>query len=381
MTRMHHETLAPSSIPAILQCACFEGRGDRKIGAEDDEYANLGNELHALTLALACGNPAPETKILEKGDREDCEDTARKIKELLSVYAPGIEPKIEVRVELLDNDLNVITFGHADLVAMPLVLDIKSGLDFKTDYGKHGAQLDAYSLALMREHNFDKVIQAIAFIKTRKVFAIGRSYDQCAATVQCAIERINNLDRFPQPCEWCRYCANILCCPGVNERIAMVERVWAEVPKAEKLMMPETIEDPLEMSAVLACAKTTMKQYVKAIEGVIKRIEETALAFSEEHDIPDFIKVTKAGKREILDLPKAFALSGLEEKNFYRGLNVSLPKLSAAFADQFGLSEASARKELETRLQEVITYSDPTISLEFKPDLNPKRKRMTKNRA
>lgn len=361
--KQHHPTLSPSSFPAILQCACYESAGE--ISEEADEYASLGTEMHAHVEALLTGGEPPAHALMEQSDVEDCEWAADEIRQFCAANAPQSPIETEIQVRLFGRDQSEITHGTKDIRCRHITGDLKACLDYSRDYERHVPQLDVYGLADMIDNEWDEGLFFVCLIRPRKFYSWTRTRAECQATVDCAVARRADPERYPQPCFYCRFCKRILNCPAVNKRIALVEQCFSDFFEGD-LDSPSTIIDPAKMDAALCFVREQLKPYAKRVTAIAESFEAAALALSERSELPHFERRAKSTKT-IENLPRALELSGLPVEAFYTALKLSIPKLAAAYAQANGLKQNPARAELEGKLNEVIVSGDPTISLEFRP--------------
>jgi len=363
----HHPTLSPSSFPAIMECACFQSKG----GNAD---TGAGDEIHKCCAALVNAAHTHEPIVLENvnldtATQEDCVYMVKEALNFIRSNIPSAYIEIEKGVTLYDDNLNVVTYGTRDIGAhnedFVVVLDWKGCLDFDAESKDHHEQLECYALCDMREHGLKKALCIEALVKPRKLHPYWRTYDQCAATVECVVARRNDPNRMPQACFYCKLCANLLVCPAVNKRIAVIDACFPDLVSMDDNYIPEKITDPEIMSSAMVFVQSTVKPYAKRLLEMAERIEAAALSFSEKQNIPAFVRVIKNGIKKVRDINKAFALSGIHEDLFPRALSLSIPKLTEIYANENGLTIKDARKELEGILAPVIDPGESKTVLAF----------------
>jgi hypothetical protein len=143
----------------------------------------------------------------------------------------------------------------------------------------------------------------------------------------------------------------------------MVGVCFAELP--HQIAVPEDIENPKDMAVALTFARSTAKKYIAGIQKVIDRIEDAAMAMSDQNiEIPYHVRVIESGRKTVTDLGQAFLLSGLTNTEFYAALTCSLPKLAGAYAKKTGMKTFTARKEIEGKLNSVIVVGEAKTVLE-----------------
>jgi hypothetical protein len=358
----HHATLAPSSMGAILSCACFQSRGD------GDRDSDSGSEAHRVLAVISSGDVVPETTI-EPALLESCIDINEQALAFIEDNCPGAKIEIEQSIELKDNRGNVVTFGTVDLSArneekkFVLILDWKGCFDFEPDTKDYSEQLKIYALAKMREYGYDKALCIEAFITVKKLRPYWVTYQECVSVLECAMARRADPNKVPQANDYCKWCAHILNCPAVNHRIGTVTELFCDMPKPEKILNPKDMT-PAEMSIALTFSRATLKQYLKKLKAVADCLEDAALEMSEKTDIPNYARVIEPGRKTVPDIDTAFRISGMEPKAFFSALTLSLPKLADAYAGISGLKKNDARKEIEGRLNDVIVIGEAKAVLE-----------------
>jgi hypothetical protein len=358
----HHSNLAPSSVPAILSCACFQSRGD------GDRDSDAGSEAHRIMATLSAGEPCEETT-LEPALLESCIDLNEQALAFIEDNCPGAKIEIEQLCELKDNRGNVVTYGTVDISArneekkFVLILDWKACLDFEPDTKDYKEQLMIYALAKMREYGYEKALCVEAFLTVKKLRPYWVTYAECTAVIESALARRADPNKVPQANDFCKWCARILNCPAVNKRIGTVTTLFCDMPQPEKILNPKNMT-PEEMSIALTFARATLKQYLKKLKAVADWLEVAALEMSEKNNIPNYARVIESGDKTVSDIDKAFRLSGMTKEDFFSALKVSLPKLARALAKTAGIKEYDARKEVEGRLNEVIVVGEAKAVLE-----------------
>jgi len=359
----HHATLSPSSVPAILSCACFQSRGD------GDRDSDAGSEAHRIMATLSAGEPCEETT-LEPALLESCIDLNEQALAFIEDNCPGAKIEIEQLCELKDNRGNVVTYGTVDISArneekkFVLILDWKACLDFEPDTKDYKEQLMIYALAKMREYGYEKALCVEAFLTVKKLRPYWVTYAECTAVIESALARRADPNKVPQANDFCKWCARILNCPAVNKRIGTVTTLFCDMPKPEKILNPKDMT-PDEMSVALTFARATLKQYIKKLNAVAEWIEVAAMAMSDDKkEIPYYARVIELGRKTVPDIDKAFRISGMDSKDFFSALTLSLPKLGKAYAAISGMKEREARKEIEGRLNDVIVIGEAKAVLE-----------------
>ena len=155
----HHNTLPPSSFPALQHCSHFLSSG-----LETPQNAR-GTRIHGTTAHMLRGEA--ETLWLKDAEEFDaCQWLAEKTREELREIA-GIEERLEIR-DPLSGEL--ITFGTADChgtnaqFSLPGLVDWKSGKE-----GTYLPQLKIYALALMDHLNVKEVVATVMYCDSKAI--------------------------------------------------------------------------------------------------------------------------------------------------------------------------------------------------------------------
>jgi hypothetical protein len=357
-TRSHHPNLSPSSIVAILQCACYVGRG------ESDDDANKGEQLHNATQDLVAGKKMSE--ILKLAEKEACSWAAEETQAYFGQYAPGEEIRIEEHLHVYDSAGREISSGYADFNGGVVVLDLKSGLDYRPDLHYHKPQLHAYALAVMQRDNIDRVLCVELYIiaKRKREYWVTRT--ECEATVAAAIARRRNPDKRPLVNDFCKWCGRLIWCPAINGLAWRTVELYAQANgQAALFACPEQISCPETMAQALTIAKKVMKP-------LIDRIETAALALSETKKLPYYVRINSNGREKIVDVRAAFNRLPFENAEFCRALSATPKGVAEVYAEKFGVPESQARRTVNGLLEDLIVIG------ESKPTLKPLLHNQTK---
>jgi len=349
----HHTSLSPSSAPALMQCACYKsGGGD--VPDSGDGYDSAGNEIHALTESIIMGRKLPETTLLGDKQKERCEHGAEEIKTFIKSIDSSLTIQDEVKISIYNRMGKEISYGHADLVAMPKVgLDIKSGFDFKPNLHDYKPQQVFYAMGLMQKHNLDKLQWGEYYIMPGKLKPYELTYNECAAMIEAVHRRQNAKEKHPQICYFCRNCNNLLKCGAVNKSLKMLNLAYADLERPENIKGAKDIIDPDEMCRLLIFAKDILKPYSERIKKMAVYLEKSALDLNEKGvDIPYFKRVGKS-KNFVDDLGGAFkAVPELTSSEFQGTLKLSLPDLAEVVWKKLkAMGEKKAQKDVRKNLE------------------------------
>lgn len=364
----HHPEMPPSSIPALLECACFRPR------SFTDDDAGLGQLMHDyIEPRVSHNNPLPIDG-LEQGDTEDCDYMVMEILHFFRENAPGAPIAREELCEIYDEDMKLVTFGTADHVAecaAVVGLDIKSGLDFKPWLHDYRGQLKAYAMAKMQQKGMREAIWAIAWVKPRKLQVFKFTYEDCEASVFAARERRRDQHAQPQTCRFCRYCARLPECPAVNPGLALVAEADTRPLLPESILFPEKIQDITEMSRALVFCDDVISAWIKRLTEIKETVSDCGLAMSEGNDIPFYQRIVKPGQKRVDNKDGAWTLlqEQMSKEAFYEALKLSLPELAKAYAryqnaNGAPVTEKDARAHVEGILDSVIVREPPKPALQ-----------------
>jgi len=362
--REHHPNLGPSSLPAILQCACYIGRG------ESDDDAIKGDQIHDFTQDIVAGIvPDSDLYDLDKPERESCGWAADETLTIFDIHAPGEEIRIEERLETRDVAGRVISWGYADFNGGCVVADLKSGLDWRPDLHYYKPQLCDYALAVMQRKNFDRVLCVELYVMPNRKREYWVTRAECEAVVAAAIMRRRNPDKYPLVNDYCKWCGRLIWCPAINALAWRTVELYAKANGQESLFAaPERINCPETMAQALTIAK-------KVLTPLIKRIEDAALKFSEKKEIPYYVRTNSNPREKIMDVRAAFNRLPFDNKEFCRALSTTPKAVAEVYADKFDVSESQARQTVNGLLDDLI------VKGESNPTLKPLLLNQTKKRG
>lgn len=366
VARPHHPNLGPSSLPAILQCACYVGRG------ESDDDATRGNKIHDHSQNLTAGIVAPTD--LDKSEQEACQWAADEVHAICDTYAPGEEIRIEECLETRDASGRVISWGYADWNCGCVVIDAKSGFDYRPDLHWYKPQLGDYALSRMQTLGVDRIYCAEIYVLPNRKREYWITKSECEAYISAAITRRNNPDKKPLCNDYCKYCGRLFWCTSVNALAWRTVELFAQANgHAELFACPEQIK----CAEIMAQALTIWK---KVMAPLGERIEAAALALAEKlktdnKELPYYTLDNSRPREKIVDVRAAFNRMPLDDKDFCRALSTTPKQLAVVYADKFGVSEKQAKNTINALCGDLI------ISGESNPTLKPLLQNQTKKRG
>lgn len=366
--QVHHDTLGPSTLPAIMDCACYVSRG------YSDKDAGLGSRMHEYTESFFDQSVVLNGE-LDRQDREDCDAVVEELRHFFRENAPDATVLAEQRVEIHDNQLNVQSFGTGDLLAdvpdAAIGVDLKGGLDFRPWAHDYRAQVKGYALGTMQQKGVGRAIWAIAYLRPRKIFVYQLTYDECEASFWAAKRRREDPNRQPQPCSSCKYCGNLTRCAAVLPGLAIVEDSHKPPQIPASLLEPEQITDGQEMSQTAIFVDDVVKAWIKRLEEVRDRVKDTAIAMLQGGtQIPYYELGQKRGQQRVTDVDGAWTIlkEQIEASTWYSGLKISVPSMARAYAEECDargedMTIKGARAFLDGLLDPLLVSEPPTPEL------------------
>lgn len=335
----HHDSLAPSSLPMLEQCPCFE-RADDAISLEPKEremnYRDHGTMMHYAFERRMTG----KNTILEGGltphELEGIEWAVDYTKARLTTEYPV---QLEHRMLLLDEAFRVVTFGTGDVVNGRQLFDLKTG-----DLHNYWLQMAAYALMQMDLLGVDEVDIYLLFTRLRRAIELKIKREEASRRVFAVIRAVQDPDKKPRANPYCKWCRKVMTCEAVIHLVSGTEHERYQ------------IDEPDELSEALFRAKI-VKEWATRIEAHAK-----ALAMSGT-EIPHFYLKPRQGAREIMDVKRAYELSGLSADEFIVLCNLPVGAVEDAIAIKQGITKSAAKKLVNTQLSEVIARRQPTIQL------------------
>lgn len=361
----HHPNMGPSSIPAILQCSEYYSTGDE---SEDTEKGSL---LHEVTQDIFAGKQKKFTEYgISRKEFECCEWGAKEATDVFEMYDRGETIHIEERLEIRDDHGRLLSWGYCDLNGRIVVVDLKSGLDYRPDMHWHEPQLKTYSLAKFRRDRLEKILCVELYLMPRKKREYWVSLGECEAVFASAIIRRNERIKRPVINDYCHFCKRIIWCEAINKIAWRTVELFAEANGLQDLIaQPDKINCP----AIMATALTVSRKILKPLQD---RIEAAALKLSETKKIPYYIRTASHTRDKIVDVKQAFNRLPFSNDEFCKALSVSPSKLSEVYADKYKVNSEESRKIIGSLVQDLISREQPSPIL--KPILK-ERQRAKKN--
>ena len=193
----HHPTLSPSSFPKLD--LCIEFWPDPVSGPAAERGTMLHDQIrrhHEKGVPFSNGG-AEAAYLRAKG------------------YISDIRG-VEMKMQLLDEDLNEVTFGTADMWGYHegslVLVDYKSGR--LEDPASYDLQMAVYSLMLMERTGETSCISVIVGIDVERDHIVGWDYLPTQRLVQGVIDRVNAKEEEPKTNQYCKWCAKRNTCPA-----------------------------------------------------------------------------------------------------------------------------------------------------------------------
>ncbi len=340
----HHQSLAPSSLPALEECACYVS------DSRETPWSEAGTTQHAVLAHILEGLKDTGLNELEIEGREGVKWAAD--------YVKGYTKKdlfIERRMALLDDDFKEITFGTPDAYCLydngegVDVFDFKSG-----QIANYEAQVAAYALMVMRATGTHTATTHVLFGRFQKAFRFTMTRREAQTRVDSAIARAKNPNRIEEPCKFCDWCAKAATCSALANRANAVvagREDWAlEQYHATK------IDDPAEMAKALKIAKAV----VAWSKAIIFHAEQMA---SKGQMPTGFTWKEKQGNRGITNILDAYEALGLPREKFMPLCSVPIGEIEKTYAEFFGKTLAVSKREVAQKLEPCLERGKPSKSL------------------
>jgi hypothetical protein len=336
----HHPTLAPSSLPMLELCPCFErGEDAAALALEPHEvtsYKDRGSQLHLVFEHVLAGLPMDCEIHLSPTEKEQIQWAVDYVK----VHASLEDPlEIEQHLVLLDDKFNIITHGTGDAVNGPRVFDLKTG-----DYHNYWLQMATYGLMQMDRIGTDMVNVYVMFSRFHNVHLLPITREEATRRVMTVVASVLDPNKKPKANPYCRWCRKVMTCPAV---VKLLEGV--DVANHE-------INDPAELSLALKNARI-LAEWVKRIELHAKNLAIAGV------EIPYFFLKSRQGAREIMDVKRAYELAGLPPDQFIALCSLPVGALEDAIAIKENIPRSRAKKVINERLAAVLQRRAPTVRL------------------
>ena len=219
----HHATLSPSKLDKLNECLHFEGK---PVGPA----AKRGTEIHEKLADAFHRRETPADPLLLRAYNR------------AKAYIARVDA-IEEKVQLLNDQLEQVTFGTADLYGRGendklTLVDFKSGSQPASSYYH---QMAAYALMLMDQEDEKECTAVIIPVDDdeNEAFAIDFTREGASEVVWPLINRVKAKEENPRENQFCNWCAKRKECP-----VWTMPAAEAITPVREKLLFTES--DALE---------------------------------------------------------------------------------------------------------------------------------------
>jgi len=346
--QVHHKHLAPSSAPAILQCACYWANSE---GSDDTDK---GTDLHNITMDMVCEKSIRDD--VDLSDRDDCRWAADEVLRIFEMEIPGADIRIEEEGKIITGKV-VASFGHMDFNGnredIGVILDLKGGLDFNIWNHYYEPQLKMYALMQFQKYpEIQKILCGEIYIKPNKKRLYWVNKNECEVNFAALVRRRSNPNKRPCLNDYCKYCARIIWCEAINKLATRTTELYSDVMNiVDDLRDPDKIDCPLIMAQALNVARQIYKPLIEKIEG-------SALALSEMLELPYFERKKTIRKKKISDPLAAFDRVPLKDTEFANALNLSVVELSKEYAKKYGVPVKHARHTVENLLDDLFVENE-----------------------
>lgn len=290
----------------------------------------------AFAIQLGSGHLAFETIHLTPTEQEQVQWAVDYVKANVSTAYPT---EVEQPLVLMDDSFNVITFGTGDVLNGPQLFDLKTG-----DYHNYWLQMACYGLMQMDRIGTDSAKVDVLFARHKNVHQQDVTREEATSRIMAVVKAVLDPARKPKANPYCRWCRKVMTCEAVVHLVSGLEHEHYE------------IREPNELSKTLKTAKV-VKEWADRVEAFAK---DQAIAGVE---IPFFYLKSRAGAREIMDVRRAYELSGLPSELFLSLCNLPVGALEDAISTKENIPKSAAKKIVNTQLSEVIKRRPPTVHL------------------
>ena len=334
-------TIRPSKLDILAVCPCFES-------GEAGAAAQSGTDQHAYAAALLTGKPC-DTTSMKSEDKDNVEWYVDYVR-----ATSGDNRQVEIPLELIDEHYTTQMKGTADVICEAELWDYKSDKEER----EHKRQMAAYALMVMDRNGKDKVIAHLCYGRLRKVVKLEYTRQEAEDLVQSVLSWVYNPTRKQNPCDYCSWCKLAKECPSLNRWAVVVATNYAPEQSSEIASWhPSEVTDPAQIGRMLTTARI-VAAWCDSVEHHAK-----LLAQQQGILIPGWRLQEKSGARQITDITKAYELSGLSQDQFLQACDVGVSKLEDIYSTAKGLKKAQAKKEINTKLVEVIKTKNGYSSL------------------
>jgi hypothetical protein len=351
----HHPTLPPSSFPMLEQCPCFK-RGEDEVSMalepapRNPRYTNYGTMMHRGFEFRMNG----KTTVLEGGlDSHDVEGLEWAVDFVRMNVDLDYPIELEQELVLMDDKFNLVTFGTGDVVNGPRLFDLKSG-----DYHNYWLQMAVYALMQMDRIGADQLLAWVLFSRYRKAHELLFTREEASKRIFAVVERVLDPDKKPKANLYCRWCQHLMTCSAVNELVK------------DGLDGKDAIEDPAELSRAWFNSKI-LQAWAERIQEYARQVALTGV------ELPNLYLKSRAGNRQIMDVKRAYELSGLPPDKFIALCRLSIGTLEDGVMAHHKLKKSAAKKYVNTQLGDVIQRGAPTVFLapeeEFQKSTNEEK--------
>lgn len=345
-------------MPMLAACPKWESAG----GNADTTAGTDRHALYANRLLRAQLSPDSSPEAIAKHDAE-----AEAIKARLSeadidgvewavAYTQTKAPsehhmRIEYHVNPLDSEFYPLfeNGGTLDVACGPVLFDLKWR---ERDYG---AQMAAYALDIFQEFGFSEIEVHLLFAESKRAQVFKFTEAEAATLVNNIVAAVKSPDAKAAPCDYCAWCARQLTCPAKLERVNAViagRDDWKlEQYHVSKIETAEEMGKALRLARQIADWAESVEFYAR--EMLIKKgITPTG-----------FESKSRQGNRFITSVTDAFSRLGIPQETFLAACEIKPSAAFEAYAAFNGLKKATAEKEAERKLGDVIQRKPSTVSL------------------
>lgn len=357
-----HHPLGPSKWPAWEECPCFES--DQELADEEGSDASRGQAMHAALAKCLRGDPLPFDG-LDQAEEDQVRWMATTVVEFAaSMGYAASEIRVEQRITMYKADsFEVLYFGTMDIEFGPFIIDAKTG-----DERNYFPQLVGYGLAKMERDDLPKVYLGCLYgrLKRFRRYVLDR---WTAETIAYGIlAKHANPRKTPRACSYCGMCKNKATCSAITPQVDAVcagREDWAM--RLPTMHVSQAGADPVTLGAMRWLWKAYIEPWGAGVEYATNSLAEngvTPLGFRKQDEKGRLDYHNPAG---VFD---AMLAAGIPLDALKAAVSFSMKPLAAAYAAQFGCSQATAAVKVEELLVKagVARRGDASFKLIRKSD-------------
>jgi hypothetical protein len=306
----------------------------------DTALTKAGNDRHhALQQLVQHGKRSAVDALASLGDREGVEWAASHIEMHTTDGAPQ---EWEKSAKLVVDDVTVT--GRWDMAQVAggeaKLFDLKN--QFPGEGKDYLPQMKVYSEMLMTRDDLRQVEVHILYAAPQVAKVVTITRKEAEHTIIEVIENVRKAEATP--CGYCNWCRRSATCPALAEAAITVAK---EFSHELEMYEPKYLTDPVHLARALRLAYA-LKPWLNEVERLCKE------HILDGGQLEGFKTVERAAPTKVADLNAAFNAMELPAEVFIKCCSITLGKLYDTVANTTGVSRAAAKRDVQTRLADVL---------------------------